>query len=442
MSPSVAPAAPALAIEPGTVLAERYRVESTLGEGGMGIVYLAQHIHMRKRFALKVLLAQWLGTPEVVARFEREAVAAAAIEHPNVAAATDFGRLADGSFFLVLEYLEGRTLRSELAAGALDPARALEIARGITLGVGAAHAKGIVHRDLKPENVMLVARDADPDFVKVLDFGIARLESVAAANGQMLTNAGAILGTPDYMAPEQVVGGQIDARADFYALGVMLFEMVTGQAPFRGGAVTLLRQHLLNEVPSLPEDVKQRVPASVGALITRLMQKEPAARFATATDLLAAIDAARDEQTGGAPAPTGPAATRAPTQASFATSVHSSLPARAATSVRLALLKPRVRIGALIVGLVAVITMMAFLIRGSTDDAPEPTAVAPRANPPEAPPPEHVAPAASAEETTPDRAAAPSATTAAPSAPASAAPRKRRTGPGGIYIPPPSRWFR
>ena len=416
------------ALAPGTILAERYRVEATLGEGGMGIVYLVEHIHMRKRFALKVLLAQWIGTPEVVARFEREAVAAAAIGHPNVAAATDFGRLADGSFFLVLEYLEGRTLRSELDKGPIATLRALEIARSIALGVGAAHAKGIVHRDLKPENVMLVARDGSPDFVKVLDFGIARVESVADANGHaLLTCAGAILGTPDYMAPEQVVGTHIDGRADLYALGVMLFEMVTGQCPFRGGTVTLLRQHLINEVPSFPADVAQRVRESVGKLIARLMQKDREARFTTALDLVTAIDVARDEHARGAPVPRAflePAAASSP-----------SLPAWAASASRWAR-KRRVRVGALVVGLVALLAMMAGMVRGRAEGAHEVHAIAPRSTPPIATSDRRVAPAMSA-----DRAAAPSEGVA-PSPPPSAATRRRRTGPGGIYIPPPKQWFR
>ena len=273
----------------GTLVADRYRVDAVLGEGGMGVVYLAEHIHIRKRLALKVLLPQWASTPEVVARFEQEAVAAGAISHPNVTSASDFGRLPDGSFFLVLEYLEGRTLRSELEAGALAPARALGIARGIALGMAAAHATGIVHRDLKPENVMLVTRDGDPDFVKVLDFGIARVEHRGGEGGKALTSAGAVLGTPQYMAPEQALGNAIDARTDLYTLGVMLFEMLTGDCPFRGSAVALLQQHLLAPAPPLPPAVGERVPFEVQALLARLLAKEPAARPANATEVAVAL---------------------------------------------------------------------------------------------------------------------------------------------------------
>src|SRR5262249_23067548 len=244
---------------------------------------------IRKRVAIKVLLPEWTSAPEVIARFEREAVAAGAISHPNVATATDFGRLPDGAFFLVLEYVEGRTLRDELRAGRLELGRALAIARSIALGIGAAHAKGIVHRDLKPENVMLVSRDGDPDFVKVLDFGIARIEPRSNKTGA-LTSAGAILGTPDYMAPEQALGKKIDSRADLYALGVILFEMLTGDCPFVGGAVTLLQQHVLTPAPPLPPLVAERAPIDLRSLVARLLEKEPSARPASAAEVISVLD--------------------------------------------------------------------------------------------------------------------------------------------------------
>src|SRR5580698_8149923 len=230
-------------LEPGTIIAERYRVESLLGEGGMGKVYSAEHVHMRKQVAIKVLHPEMSTTPEVVARFEREAVAAGKIAHPNVAAATDFGRLEDRSFFLVLEYVAGVDLRAVLRRGAVSPERAVHILRQITSAVGQAHAAGIVHRVLKPENIMLVEREGDPDFVKVLDFGIAKVPvgeltneepAASAASGapKILTQLGMVYGTPEYMAPEQALGQPVDARADLYAVGVMMFEMITGGRPF------------------------------------------------------------------------------------------------------------------------------------------------------------------------------------------------------------------
>src|SRR5688572_19605659 len=167
----------------------------------MGVVYRAEHVHMKKAVAVKILHQHMTTMPEVVARFEREAVAAGRIEHPNVAGATDFGRLDDGSFYLVLEYIEGRSLSSLLGeGGALPTVRALAITRQIAEGLAAAHGAGIIHRDLKPENVMLVERDGISDWVKVLDFGIAK---VPIEDAQKLTQIGTIFGTPQYMSPEQ-----------------------------------------------------------------------------------------------------------------------------------------------------------------------------------------------------------------------------------------------
>src|SRR5579859_2929787 len=171
--PSLRPGGPESLV--GTTLSGRYLIERLIGEGGMGAVYQAEHTHMRKRLAVKVLHAEMSRLPEVVARFEREAMAAAHIEHPNVAAATDFGKLDDGSFFLVLEYVEGDSLRDAISAGRIEAGRAIHIALQMASALSRAHSMGIVHRDLKPENVMLVKRDDEPDFVKVLDFGIAKL---------------------------------------------------------------------------------------------------------------------------------------------------------------------------------------------------------------------------------------------------------------------------
>jgi serine/threonine-protein kinase len=285
----------------GSVLSGRYLIERLIGEGGMGAVYQAEHTHMRKRLAVKVLHPEMSRMSEVVARFEREAMAAAHIDHPNVAAATDFGKLDDGSFFLVLEYVEGKSLREAQGDGRLDLGRALHIARQIAGALGRAHALGIVHRDLKPENVMLVTRDGDPDFVKVLDFGIAKVPVGAlggdtASNktpGQVLTQLGMVYGTPEYMAPEQALGQDVDLRADLYALGVMTFEMITGNRPFEHASkVTLLGMHVTAPIPSMIERAPDaNVPPEVDALVTRLLAKEATARFADARELVETLDA-------------------------------------------------------------------------------------------------------------------------------------------------------
>jgi serine/threonine-protein kinase len=293
--------APDAAAEPqslvGVVLSGRYLMKRLIGEGGMGAVYQAEHTHMRKRLAVKVLHPEMSRLPEVVARFEREAMVAAHIEHPNVAAATDFGKLEDGSFFLVLEYVEGKGLRDVIAQGRLELGAALHIARQIASALARAHSLGIVHRDLKPENVMLVTREEDAYFVKVLDFGIAKvsvgeLTGGQKAPGQVLTQLGMVYGTPEYMAPEQALGQPVDARADLYALGAILFEMITGARPYEHESkVTLLGMHVTAPIPSMRERLPDaNIPGEIDAIVTRLLAKEATARFDDAKDLIEALD--------------------------------------------------------------------------------------------------------------------------------------------------------
>jgi serine/threonine-protein kinase len=214
-----------------------------------------------------------------------------------VAAATDFGRLPNGSFFLIMEYVDGRTLRRALADGPFEPERALHIVRGIASALMAAHTLGIVHRDIKPENVMLVEREDDTDFVKVLDFGIAKVESSGSSDGppsKVLTKVGAVIGTPHYMSPEQALGQDVDGRSDLYAVGIILFEMLTGHRPFQGGAVTQIRQHVLVDVPQLPPEVAAKVPPRAATILARLVAKAPEGRYADASELIAAIDGLRE----------------------------------------------------------------------------------------------------------------------------------------------------
>src|SRR5450755_566635 len=279
----------------GTLLADRYRIDALVGEGGMGKVYSAEHVLMRKRLAVKVLRRELTCVPEVVARFEREAMAAGNIEHPNVAAATDFGKLPDGAVFLVLEFVSGHSLRDEIARGSFEVERALHITRQIASALSAAHLQGIVHRDLKPENVMLVEKGGDPDFVKVLDFGIAKVPIGEAElkGGGPLTKAGMVFGTPEYMAPEQALGQNVDGRADLYALGVILFEMLSGVRPFTSqSSVGILGQQLSKPPPTFLERAPGLlVPPSAEQITHKLLQREAAERYASAPELGQAIDA-------------------------------------------------------------------------------------------------------------------------------------------------------
>jgi eukaryotic-like serine/threonine-protein kinase len=273
----------------GTVVGERYKLLRVIGEGGMSAVYGAEHALMHKPLAVKVLSPEMSKVPEAVTRFQREAVAASRIEHPNVVGATDFGSLEDGSFFLVLELVEGKTLRDAIAQGPMPLGRVLHVARQIAEGLARAHGLGIVHRDLKPDNVMLTTRGEDADFVKILDFGIAKVppQEPVSEGAAPLTRVGMVYGTPEYMAPEQAMGKPVDARADLYALGVMLFEMVAGRRPWDDeNKVVLLGRHISDPVPPLAG-----APPSLVAVIRKLMSKEADERYQKAEDVVAALDA-------------------------------------------------------------------------------------------------------------------------------------------------------
>jgi eukaryotic-like serine/threonine-protein kinase len=272
----------------GTLLAGRYRIEALIGSGGMGAVYRARHMHMRKAVAVKVLHKEMTAFPEVVARFEREAVAAGRIEHSHVVSATDFGKLEDGSFYLVLEFIEGQSLAKLVSkVGALAPLRALRITRQIVEALQAAHAVGIVHRDLKPDNVMLVDKDDDPDFVKVLDFGIAKVKVEETAEQPALTQIGTVFGTPEYMSPEQARGELVDARADLYTVGVILFEMLSGNSPFKDDdLVVVLTRHLTADPPPLPSNIDP----VIRDLVLLLLKKNREERAQSAAELIERID--------------------------------------------------------------------------------------------------------------------------------------------------------
>ena len=289
--PSAPPEPPDALLPAGTVLGERYRIEEVIGQGGMGTVYRAQHLTLGKPFAVKVLKGMHSARPDFVARFQREAVAASQIRHPGIVDVFDFGRAVEGSFYCVMEYLPGETLAARVARlGALPVAEAVRVSRDMARALTAAHTQGIFHRDIKPENVLLVPVTGAPDTVKLVDFGIARL--VDPAHNSRETGEGVILGTPQYMSPEQASGLSQDARADVYSLGVLLWELLAGAPPFRGASAThVLAAHLLEPAPRLPHSGPHGpIPRRLGRLLSRMMAKRPEDRPARMQDVVAELD--------------------------------------------------------------------------------------------------------------------------------------------------------
>jgi len=279
-----------------------YRVVAKLGEGAMGVVFLAEHPIIGRKAALKVIHPEHARNPEVVARFVTEATAINRVGHPHIVEVTDFGTTPGGDFYFAMEYLEGVALSDVIAKEApLAPARALTIAAQIADALGASHAHGVIHRDLKPDNVFLVPRGDDPAFVKVLDFGLAKLVSHDVAR-RFDTRTGVVLGTPYYMSPEQCEGSkEIDHRADVYSLGVVLFEMLTGRLPFGGaGYGEVLMQHLVRRPPSI-RSVVPELPEHIDAILQRALAKAPGERFATMEQFREAL-----LQPAAAPAPPSP----------------------------------------------------------------------------------------------------------------------------------------
>ncbi len=278
------------------LLSGRYRLIEQLGEGGMGLVYRGEHVLMKKTVAIKVLHRELTENAEIVARFQREAQAAATLESPYVCQATDFGQTEDGAFFLVMEYLKGQTIQEAIGDLERFPVdQALRLAKQILSALSTAHQQGIVHRDLKPENIMLVPRDDGEDRIKIMDFGIARMlapDDEPADPETRLTRAGMVYGTPHYMSPEQVAGEDVDERTDLYAFGCVLFEMLTGVLPFDGETIArIMGQHVTQAPPTLSESYPDGdFSPDLEALIADLLEKAPEARPQTADEVLQRIE--------------------------------------------------------------------------------------------------------------------------------------------------------
>jgi len=253
----------------------RYRLTRVLGQGGMGRVYGAVHAGAGSRVAIKLISEQYALNREVLDRFFAEARAVNLIRHEYIVNVIDLAQLADGRPYIVMELVEGKTLRELVRSRALPLGGVVQLAIEVLSALGAAHAIGIVHRDLKPDNI-LVTTSGRP---KVLDFGIAKLS--AALPGLIRTQAGMVLGTPQYMAPEQASGGELDARCDVYAIGVMLYEAVTGKRPFDGPDFEVMKAHVERE-PASPRTLRPDLPEALEAVILRALAKRPADRFPTA----------------------------------------------------------------------------------------------------------------------------------------------------------------
>jgi len=268
----------------GSIIQKVYHVKKKLGEGGMGTVYLAEHVKMGRKSALKVMNPGMVHDADAISRFNREAANASKINHPNVAAVYDFGETEDGIIFLAMEFIEGPSLTKVIEeAGSLRPERAADITRQASEALAVAHDMGIVHRDLKPDNIMLAKGRDGVDIVKVVDFGIAK---AGADEGQKVTKTGMVVGTPEYMSPEQLSGDKLDGRSDTYSLALVAFNMLTGKLPFPGATSQETMIARLTDQPKTLAEMKPTTPWSedVQAVMDRALARDAVERYQTAAE--------------------------------------------------------------------------------------------------------------------------------------------------------------
>ena len=271
----------------GRTFDDKYRLDEKLGVGGMGTVYRATHLLIDRPVAIKVLSSRFVEDEAAQIRFRREARAAGRLQHANAVTVTDFGTTADGHVYIVMELLEGRTLRDVLAHDApLDTARAVSLMLQISAAVGAAHEAGIIHRDLKPANIFIVQRPNAPASVKVLDFGIAKLaaEALEEDDHMTLTQVGVMIGTPRYMSPEQCDGVQLTPASDVYSLGIILYEMLTGITPFIGSTPLAVAMKHSSAPPRPPSEIVATIPPAIEGVVLHALEKNPGHRPANAEE--------------------------------------------------------------------------------------------------------------------------------------------------------------
>lgn len=287
VSPS--PSAHEERLQLGSVLDGRYRVDALVGIGGMGSVYRSEHVGIGRPVAIKVLHADFIGNREASSRFQREALASGRLDHPNIVGVSDFGLLADGGCYLVMELLEGETLGARLERERIPWRDAIGILRGVLRGLRHAHDRGVVHRDIKPDNVFLAVKDGDP-ITKILDFGIAKLFA-GAVDDPAATRTGITVGTPAYLSPEQAVGGEITPASDLYSTTVLFFEMLTGRPPFDDqDPMAILGAHVGRPPPRARDLAPElELPEELEEILQRGLAKTPAGRFTDANEYLRAL---------------------------------------------------------------------------------------------------------------------------------------------------------
>jgi serine/threonine-protein kinase len=374
----------------GQVIADRYHVVRKLGEGGMGQVYLAEHVKMGRRSAIKVMNPSMVHDPDAVARFNREATNASRITHPNVCTIHDFGETADGLIYLAMEFVEGESL-TQLSAreGALAVPRAVDIFLQVAEGLQAAHDLGIVHRDLKPENIMLVRGRDGRDLVKVVDFGIAKAIGGNEA-GQKVTKTGMVVGTPEFMSPEQLAGDKVDGRSDVYSLALVFYQMLTGTLPFKAESAQEIMIKRLTDDPA-PLAVTRpgaAFPTGLQQILDTALAKLPAERYQQVSRFAADVAAVAGRPRGGAAAPaTRPVDTEARTQvlaageakaAAMSATRTSAAPRRPVTTKRSSM---PVVVGAVVVvggAGVGLAAWQGWLPGGAAPDSAQATNTAPR----------------------------------------------------------------
>ena len=269
---------------PGTTLASKYKIIEVLGRGGMGIVYKAEDTKLKRSVALKFLPPELIQNEEIRERFVLEARTAAALSHPNICTIHEIDE-QEGRSFISMEYVEGQSLKERIEQGSLAPEKALEIAIQVAEGLEEAHKKGIIHRDVKSANIMVTEKSQ----AKVMDFGLAKVKG-----GTLLTREGTTLGTVAYMSPEQARGEEVDHRSDIWSLGVVMYEMLSGQLPFRGERESSILYSVVHEEPKPLKEVKRYLPVELQQIVNRALRKKPESRYASAAEMLKDLRKYRD----------------------------------------------------------------------------------------------------------------------------------------------------